>query len=133
MFDGSALPLSANLDRAVPLLERCARNGLILEIEAGVVGGEEDDISAEGADPSVLYTTAGEMLEVARRMNGVPGRAICSRQFLGTSTVCTNRATSSSNRRFSVKGRTPSSAPTATRPVCPDLSRRFWFFGSGNP
>jgi len=73
MFDGSAVPLGANLDRAVPLLERCARNELILEIEAGVVGGEEDGISAEGTDPSKLYTTPEDMLEVARRMKGVPG------------------------------------------------------------
>ena len=73
MFDGSAVPLSANLDLAVPLLERCARNEIILEIEAGVVGGEEDGISGEGAHPSKLYTTPEEMLEVARRMKAVPG------------------------------------------------------------
>src|ERR1700748_1213489 len=42
MFDGSALPLEENLDIAVPLLERFAKSDLILEIEVGVVGGEED-------------------------------------------------------------------------------------------
>ena len=47
MFDGSALPLKENLDIAVKLLERCQKNELILEIEAGVVGGEEDGIKAE--------------------------------------------------------------------------------------
>jgi fructose-bisphosphate aldolase, class II len=40
MFDGSALPLKENLDMAVKMLERFRKNDLILEIEAGVVGGE---------------------------------------------------------------------------------------------
>ncbi len=72
MFDGSALPLEENLDLAVPLLERCHRNEIILEIEVGVVGGEEDGVSAEGA-PEKLYTTPEDMLEAARRMNEVEG------------------------------------------------------------
>src|SRR6476469_4890831 len=44
MFDGSALPLKENLDIAVKLLERCRTSDLILEIEVGVVGGEEDGV-----------------------------------------------------------------------------------------
>jgi fructose-bisphosphate aldolase class II len=71
MFDGSALPLSANLDVAVPLLERFRRDELVLEIEAGVVGGEEDGVEASGA--AKLYTTPQDTLEVARRMNAVAG------------------------------------------------------------
>jgi fructose-bisphosphate aldolase, class II len=70
MFDGSALPLKENLDLAVPLLERFRRNELILEIEAGVVGGEEDGIQASAA--AKLYTTPEDTLEVARRLNAVP-------------------------------------------------------------
>jgi len=73
MFDGSALPLKENLDIAVPLLERCHRNELILEVEAGVVGGEEDGIKAESASAEKLYTTPEDMLEVARRLGGVKG------------------------------------------------------------
>src|SRR3982751_6787207 len=42
MFDGSALPLEKNLDIAVTLLERFKKSDLLLEIEVGVVGGEED-------------------------------------------------------------------------------------------
>jgi fructose-bisphosphate aldolase, class II len=71
MFDGSALPLGENLDIAVKLLERCHRNELILEIEAGVVGGEEDGIKAEAS--SKLYTTPEDTLEVARRFSAVKG------------------------------------------------------------
>ena len=71
MFDGSALPLKENLDIAVKLLERFQKNDLILEIEAGVVGGEEDGIKASAA--AKLYTTPEDTLEVARRLNAVRG------------------------------------------------------------
>src|SRR6476646_4884506 len=71
MFDGSALPLTENLDIAVKLLERFRRNDLVLEIEAGVVGGEEDGVSADPA--AHLYTTTDDTLAVARRLNAVPG------------------------------------------------------------
>jgi fructose-bisphosphate aldolase class II len=71
MFDGSALPLKENLDIAVKLLERFQKNELILEIEAGVVGGEEDGVS--GAAGAKLYTTPEDTLEVARRLNAIKG------------------------------------------------------------
>jgi fructose-bisphosphate aldolase, class II len=73
MFDGSALPLKANLDIAVPLLERCRQSELILEVEAGVVGGEEDGIKGEGLPAEKLYTTPEDMLEVAHRLGSVSG------------------------------------------------------------
>jgi fructose-bisphosphate aldolase class II len=71
MFDGSALPLKENLDIAAKLLERFRRDDLILEIEAGVVGGEEDGIKASAA--AKLYTTPEDTLEVARRLSVVQG------------------------------------------------------------
>jgi fructose-bisphosphate aldolase class II len=67
MFDGSALPLRDNLDIATSLRERFARANLLLEIEVGAVGGEEDGTRASGA--ARLYTTPEETLEVARRMH----------------------------------------------------------------
>jgi fructose-bisphosphate aldolase class II len=69
MFDGSALPLQDNLDIAVKLLERFKRSDLILEIEVGVVGGEEDGVHASAA--AKLYTTPEDTLEVARRLRAV--------------------------------------------------------------
>ena len=72
MFDGSALPLKDNLEIAVKLLERFKQSELILEIEAGVVGGEEDGMKAEAS--AKLYTTPEDTLEVARRLNGIGGR-----------------------------------------------------------
>jgi fructose-bisphosphate aldolase class II len=71
MFDGSALPLKDNLDIAVRLLERFRKSDLVLEIEAGVVGGEEDGVKASAS--AKLYTTPEDTLEVARRLNAVPG------------------------------------------------------------
>jgi len=71
MFDGSDLPLGKNLDIAVGLLERCHKSEIILEVEAGVVGGEEDGITGGGGDQ--LYTTPEEMLEVVRRFRKVEG------------------------------------------------------------
>ncbi len=73
MFDGSALSLKDNLDIAVPLLERCHKNEIILEVEAGVVGGEEDGVNTEGTPAEKLYTTSEDMLEVHRRLSTVKG------------------------------------------------------------
>jgi len=71
MFDGSALPLNENLDIAVKLLERFRKSDLVLEIEAGVVGGEEDGVKASAA--AKLYTTPQDTVEVARRLNAAQG------------------------------------------------------------
>lgn len=71
MFDGSNLPLKENLDIAVKLLERLQKSQLILEIEAGVVGGEEDGVTGEMSEK--LYTTPEDTLEVAHRLNTVKG------------------------------------------------------------
>ncbi|MFO7709886.1 MAG: class II fructose-bisphosphate aldolase [Desulfobacterales bacterium] len=72
MFDGSALPLEKNLEIAATLLERCRRSEIILEIEAGVVGGEEDGVKGGGASEK-LYTTPADMLAVARCLNQISG------------------------------------------------------------
>ena len=71
MFDGSALPLKDNLDIAVKLFERFKKSDLLLEIEVGVVGGEEDGVKASAA--AKLYTTPEDTLEVARRLRAVSG------------------------------------------------------------
>lgn len=44
MLDASELPLKENLELSVELLKLCAANEIILEVEAGVVGGEEDGV-----------------------------------------------------------------------------------------
>ncbi len=56
MWDGSAVPLEQNLEIAADLLERCNKAQIILEVEIGVVGGEEDGVAHEINEK--LYTTA---------------------------------------------------------------------------
>jgi fructose-bisphosphate aldolase class II len=73
MFDGSELPLKDNMDIAVPLLERCQKAEIILEVEAGVVGGEEDGIDNTDMPAEKLYTTPADMVEVAERLGSVAG------------------------------------------------------------
>jgi fructose-bisphosphate aldolase class II len=55
MWDGSAVPIDENLEIAKELLKLAAEAKIILEIEIGVVGGEEDGVEAEINEK--LYTT----------------------------------------------------------------------------
>ena len=55
MWDGSAVPIDENLSIAQELLKQAAAAKIILEIEIGVVGGEEDGVESEINDK--LYTT----------------------------------------------------------------------------
>jgi len=68
MFDGSELPLKENLEVSKKLLDRCAKNKIILEVETGVVGGEEDGVNNEGTPSEKLYTSPEEMVEVAKTL-----------------------------------------------------------------
>ena len=79
MFDGSNLSLQENLDISTKLLERFAKNDLVLEIETGAVGGEEDDVVGDHA--AKLYTTPEDTLEVARRLNPIGGRYLLAATF----------------------------------------------------
>ncbi len=79
MFDGSSVPLPENLAIAQRLLRRCAAAEIILEVEAGVVGGEEDGISHDGPDEK-LYTTPEDMLAVHAALAGI-GRFLFAATF----------------------------------------------------
>ena len=56
MWDGSAVPIDENLAIAQELLKQAAAAKIILEIEIGVVGGEEDGVEAEINEK--LYTSS---------------------------------------------------------------------------
>ncbi len=60
MFDGSAIPLAENLEIAKGLLAQTRAAKIILEIEVGVVGGEEDGVAHEINDK--LYTTPEDLI-----------------------------------------------------------------------
>ena len=80
MWDGSAIPLEQNLAIAVELLERCPRAGIVLEVEIGVVGGEEDGV--ENAINDNLYTTAADALRTAEALGtGERGRYLLAATF----------------------------------------------------
>jgi fructose-bisphosphate aldolase class II len=80
MFDGSTLELEENLATSARLLERCREAGIVLEIEVGVVGGEEDGI--RGGSGERLYTTADDLLRVAEVLGtGDHGRYLLAAAF----------------------------------------------------
>ncbi|MBI1320644.1 MAG: class II fructose-bisphosphate aldolase [Candidatus Hydrogenedens sp.] len=73
MLDASELPLDKNMALSVPILERCAKCEIILEVEAGVVGGEEDGVNNEDAPAEKLYTTPEDMVAVYEALHPVAG------------------------------------------------------------
>ncbi len=80
MWDGSAVPLDENLQIAEELLAACAAAKIILEIEVGVVGGEEDGIV--GAIDDKLYTTPEDALATVRALGvGEKGRYMTALTF----------------------------------------------------
>lgn len=70
MFDGSSLTFADNLAQAKKLLRRCAALDIVLELEIGVVGGE-DELTGKnkGSDPD-LYTKPEDMLAVYEELRG---------------------------------------------------------------
>jgi fructose-bisphosphate aldolase class II len=80
MWDGSAVPLDENLQIAEELLARAAAAHIVLEIEVGVVGGEEDGV--EGGMGDHLYTTPEDALAtVAALGTGENGRYLTALTF----------------------------------------------------
>ena len=80
MWDGSAVPLSENLQIATELLKQCASAHVVMEMEIGVVGGEEDGIVGEINEK--LYSTPEDALATAAALGlGENGRYILAATF----------------------------------------------------
>ena len=80
MWDGSAVPLPENLAIARELLAQCAALDIVLEIEVGVVGGEEDGVSAAIDDK--LYSTPDDALATVDALGlGEHGRYLTALTF----------------------------------------------------
>ncbi|GAA0724632.1 class II fructose-bisphosphate aldolase [Dactylosporangium roseum] len=80
MWDGSAVPLAENLQIAEELLARTAAAKIVLEIEVGVVGGEEDGVV--GAIDEKLYTTVEDGLATVEALGlGEKGRYMAALTF----------------------------------------------------
>lgn len=80
MWDGSAVPLKENLEIAKELLSKTTAVGSILEIEVGVVGGEEDGV--EGGSGKDLFTTVEDGMATAEALGlGENGRYLTALTF----------------------------------------------------
>jgi len=80
MWDGSAVPLAENLQIAKELLAQCVTAHAIMEMEIGVVGGEEDGVVGEINEK--LYSTPQDALAVAETLGlGENGRYILAATF----------------------------------------------------
>jgi fructose-bisphosphate aldolase class II len=80
MWDGSAVELEENIKIADELLTECVKARIVLEMEIGVVGGEEDGVSNELNEK--LYTSPKDMLRVAEVLGtGEKGRYLLAAVF----------------------------------------------------
>ncbi|HEY6800981.1 MAG TPA: class II fructose-bisphosphate aldolase [Agromyces sp.] len=80
MWDGSAVPLGENLEIAKELLPRMKAINSILEVEIGVVGGEEDGVSHDINEH--LYTTLDDAIETVEALGfGEQGRYLAALTF----------------------------------------------------
>jgi fructose-bisphosphate aldolase class II len=66
MWDGSAIDLDENLSIAEELIAKTSAAKIVLELEIGVVGGEEDGVSHDINDK--LYTAPGDFVQTARTL-----------------------------------------------------------------
>jgi len=80
MWDGSAVELEENIALAKELLAACAKARIVMEMEIGVVGGEEDGV--ENAINDKLYTHPADALRVAEELGlGENGRYLLAATF----------------------------------------------------
>ena len=80
MWDGSAVELEENLSIAAELLEGCAKARIVMELEIGVVGGEEDGVANEINEK--LYTTPGDAMRTVEVLGaGEKGRYMLAATF----------------------------------------------------
>jgi fructose-bisphosphate aldolase class II len=80
MWDGSAVPLAENITIAEELLDACAKARVIMEMEIGVVGGEEDGVAHEINEK--LYTTPEDAIRTAEALGtGEKGRYMLAATF----------------------------------------------------
>lgn len=81
MWDGSAVPLDENLEIAQEMIKRTKAINAILEVEIGVVGGEEDGVRHEGSNEA-LYTTLADVEKAVEALGvGENGRYMAALTF----------------------------------------------------
>jgi fructose-bisphosphate aldolase class II len=81
MFDGSDVSLADNMKLAKDLMKICKDNDIILEVETGVVGGEEDGLDRTDAPKEKLYTTPEDMVTVYETLHPIGGTFLLAATF----------------------------------------------------
>ena len=80
MWDGSAIDLDENLKIAAELIERTSKANIVLEVEIGAVGGEEDGVVGEINEK--LYTSTADGIKTVEALGlGENGRYITALTF----------------------------------------------------
>merc|ERR1719231_487505 len=75
MLDLSEEPLEENIDICYNYLQRMSKVNLLLEMELGITGGEEDGVDNSDVDSSKLYTQPEEVWQVYEKLASVEGGA----------------------------------------------------------
>jgi len=72
MLDLSEEPMDENIEICVEYMERMAKMDMLLEMELGITGGEEDGVDNEDCNPEDLYTKPEEVWQVQEALQKVP-------------------------------------------------------------
>jgi fructose-bisphosphate aldolase class II len=130
MWDGSAVPLDENIALATELLAECAKARAVMEMEIGVVGGEEDGVTGEMNEK--LYSTPEDALAVAEALGlGEKGRYLLAATFGNVHGVYKPGHAAAVH-----PARHPGRGGRQVRPgqaVRPGLPRRLWVRPGGDP
>jgi len=73
MLDLSEEPLEENIDICYDYLQRMSKVDLLLEMELGITGGEEDGVDNTDVDSSKLYTQPEEVWQVYEKLSSIDG------------------------------------------------------------
>jgi fructose-bisphosphate aldolase class II len=73
MIDLSEEPLEENIELCEAYLKRMAKVNLLLEMELGITGGEEDGVNNEDVAPEDLYSKPEEIWQVYEALAKIPG------------------------------------------------------------
>jgi len=71
MIDLSEEPMDENLEICAQYLEKMSKLDMLLEMELGITGGEEDGVNNEDVNPEDLYTKPEEVWEVQEKLSAV--------------------------------------------------------------
>lgn len=81
MIDLSAEKFDDNIEITKKYLERCNKIGVLLEMEIGVTGGEEDGVDNTGVHNSALYSQPEEVCKVWEELGSITSRFCVAAAF----------------------------------------------------